>query len=100
MVQQMQEIELNEDNIPSMYILNSKWNTINEGLTVVVNNSTILVHKLNITEEKCNNLAKGITDNTACVVSDRSFNPNSLIGPAGTSTVNLVSTDTSEKINE
>ena len=97
MIQQMQEIELNEHGIPSPYILNSKWNNINKGLIAAVNDPTILLDKFTITEEKCNDLVKGITDSMACVVSDKSFNQNSPIGPAGTSTAILAPTDTSER---
>ena len=101
MVQQMQEIEINDDDIPSIYIyiyiLNSAWNNINEGLTTAVNDPSVLLEKFDIIEEKCNNLVKGITEGTACVISDKYFNPNSPIGPTGTSTVILAPIGTSEK---
>ena len=77
--------------------MSSVWNDINKDLTAAVNDPSILLDKLDITEEKCNNLAKGITDGTACVISDGFFNPNSPIGPAGTSAVILAPSDTSEK---
>ena len=97
MIQQMQEIKLNNDDISSPYILNSECDNINDGTTAAVNNPTILLDKLTITEEKYNDLAKGITDGASCIVSDISFNPNSPIGPIGTSAVILAPTDTSER---
>ena len=93
----MQEIEINDDNIPSLYTLSSAWNSINEGLTATVNDPLIFLDKFEILEEKYNNLAEGIADRTSYVVSDRFFDPNSPKGPAGTSAVILAPTDTNEK---
>ena len=97
MIQQIQEIEINDDDILSLYILNSVWNNINKGLIAAVNDLSILLDKLNITEEKYNKFAKGITDGTACIVSDESFNPNTPIDLTRISTIILIPTDTSEK---
>ena len=94
---EMQEIDPNEEDILPLYESSSEWESIEEGLTAAVNDPSILLDKFSITEEQCNNLAKGINEGTASVVSDGSFKKNSLIGPAGTSAVILSPTDTSNK---
>ena len=83
--------------VPSLFLFSCKWDSTNKDLTDAVNNPLILLDKYNIIEEKCNKLEKGITDGTACVVSDGSFNPKSPIGPAGTSAVILAPSETSER---
>ena len=77
MIEHMQEIELKDNDISFLFILHSKWENINEALIAAGNNPVILLDEFSITEEKCNNLAQGIADGTACVVSDGSFNQNS-----------------------
>ena len=94
-IYQIRQVVPNEE-VPYLFPFSSAWNTIKEGLTEAVNDPSILLDKYNISEEKCNNLAKGITEETACVVSDGSFNPKSSIGPAGTSSVILAPSETSE----
>ena len=94
---EMQEIVPNDEDILPLYKSSSEWESIEEGLTAAVNDPSILLDKFSITEEQCNNLAKGINEGTASVVSDGSFKKNSLIGPAGTSAAILSPTDTSNK---
>ena len=95
--QWMQDIVPNDEDIPSLFEPSSEWSSIEEGLTAAINDPSILLDKFSISEEKCNNLAKGINEGTASVVSDGSFKRESPMGPAGTSAVILSPTDTSNK---
>ncbi len=80
-----------------MFESSSEWSSIEEGLTAAINDPSILLDKFSISEEKCNNLAKGINEGTASVVSDGSFKRETAIGPAGTSAVILSPNDNSNK---
>ena len=93
----MQDIVPHDEDIPSLFKLSSEWNSIEEGLTAAINDPLILLDKFSISEEKCNNLAKGINEGTASVVSDGSFKRETAIGPAGTSAVILSPNDNSNK---
>ena len=88
-VLKMQEVEPNQEDIPPLYEQSSEWNSIEESLKAAINDPSILLDKFSISEERCNNLAKGINEGTASVVSDGSFKRESPIGPAGTSAVIL-----------
>ena len=70
---EMQDIVPNDKDIPSLFELSSEWDSIEEGLTAAINDPSILLDKFSISKEKCNNLAKGINEGTASVVSDGSF---------------------------
>ena len=63
-----------------------------------VEDPTILLHKYHLPSDECHALVDGIVAGTPRIVSDGSFNPESLMGPTGTSAVVLApSTECSGK---
>ena len=58
-------------------------------MDTAVDDPTILLDQYHLPSDGCLALVAGIVSGTASIVSDGSFNPESLIGPAGTSAVVL-----------
>ena len=67
----------------------SLWTSLADGMDSAVEDSTILLHKYHLPSDECHALVDGVVAGTASIVSDGSFNPESSIGPAGTSDVVL-----------
>ena len=58
-------------------------------MDTAVDDSTILLDLYHLPPDSGLALFNGIVEGTACIVSDGSFNPDSSLGPASTSTVVL-----------
>ena len=67
----------------------SVWTSLSDGMDTAIEDPTILLDKYHLPLDGCLTLVAGIVARTASIVSDGSFNPESLIGPAGTSAVVL-----------
>ena len=67
----------------------SLWTSLSDGMDSAVEDPTILLDKYQLPSDECRALVDGIVAGTASIVSDGSFNPESLTGPAGTSAVIL-----------
>ena len=67
----------------------SLWTSLSDGMDSAVEDPTILLHKYNLPSDDCHALVDGIIAGTVSIVSDGSFNPESLMGPTGTSAIVL-----------
>ena len=67
----------------------SLWTSLADGMDSAVEDPTILLHKYHLPSDECHALVDGIVAGTASIVSDGSFNPESMMGPTGTSAVVL-----------
>ena len=67
----------------------SLWTSLSDGMDSAVEDPTILLHNYHLPSDECHALVDGILAGTASIVSDGSFNPESLMGPTGTSAVVL-----------
>ena len=65
------------------------WSNLQEGFDYTIANPTILLVKFFLLEDMFQTLVKGISNGTASIVSECSFNCASLIGPVDTSAVIL-----------
>ena len=65
------------------------WDSLVDGLNSAVDDPTILLDQYHLPPDGELALVNGIVEDTACIVSDGSFNPDSSLGPAGTSAVVL-----------
>ena len=61
------------------------WNSLTDRLDTAVNDPTILIDQYHLPPDSGIVLVNGIVEGIACIVSDGSFNPDSSLGPAGTS---------------
>ena len=76
----------------------SLWISLSDRMDTAVEDPTILLDRFCLPADGCLALVVGIAAGTASIASDGSFNPESLIGPAGTSAVVLApSTECSAK---
>lgn len=73
------------------------WSSLKDGLDAGKSDDTILLDKYELPQDNCVRLATGIIQGTASIVSDGSFNPDSPIGPTGTSVVVLTHSIDCEK---
>ena len=77
----------------------SLWTSLSDGMDTAVEDPTILLNRFCLSADGCLALVAGIAAGIASIASDRSFNPESLIGPAGTSAILLApSTKCSTKV--
>ena len=67
----------------------SVWTSLSDGIDTAVEDPTTLLDQFHLPTDNCLALVAGIAAGTVSIVSDGSFNPESLIGPAGTSAVVL-----------
>ena len=65
------------------------WTSLLDGMDTAVEHPTILLNQKHLPADGCLALVAGIVAGTTSIVSDGSFNLESLIGPAGTSAVVL-----------
>ena len=70
------------DNAPA-------WTSLSDGMDMAIEDPTILLDQYQLPTDDCLALVEGIVTETASIVSDGFFKEESLIGPAGTSTVVL-----------
>ena len=66
---------------------NYAWSNLQKGFNYAIIDPTILLDKFVLSEDMCQALVERISNDTASVISDGSFNRDSPIGPVGTSTV-------------
>ena len=76
-------------NLLSDFEDESLWTSLVDGMDSAVEDPTILLHKYRLPSDECHALVDGIVAGTASIVSDGSFNPESVMGPTGTSAVVL-----------
>ena len=67
----------------------SAWASLSDRLDTAIDDPTILLDGYQFPVDGCHVLVNGIVQGTACIVSDGSFNPDSLLNPTGTSAVVL-----------
>ena len=67
------------------------WESLADGLSTAVEDSIILLDWYQLPFNIYLNLVNGIVQGTVCIVSNGSFNPDTPVGPAGTSTIILAS---------
>ena len=67
----------------------SSWDSLSDGLDTAVDDPTILLDWYQLFADDCLALMNGIVQETAGIVSDGAFNPDSSLGPTGTSAVVL-----------
>lgn len=67
----------------------SLWTTHSDGMDSVVEDPNILLHNYQLPSDDCRALVDGIVAGTASIVIDGSFNPESSMGPTGTSAIVL-----------
>ena len=72
----------------------TKWNSIEDGLEAAVKDKIILLYKYIIPSDNYEALVVGIFVGSVCIVSDRSFDIDSSVGPTGTSAVILTPSTT------
>ena len=84
-----ESVLLSAVNSPSNFEANSEWSTLPEGFDYASNDQTILLDKFILPEDMCSSLVDSIRSGTASIVSDGSYEANSSIGKAGTSSVIL-----------
>ena len=65
------------------------WDSLSNGLDIAVNDPAILLDQYQLPIDGGLTLVNGIVKGTECIVSDGSFNPDSSLGPVGTSAVVL-----------
>ena len=63
------------------------WVDLKDGFNKAGKDPTVLLDKVLLPDNNCQAFCRGITNGTASVVSDGSFNPSSTMGPVGTSGV-------------
>ena len=68
----------------------SAWTSLSDGMDTAIEDLTILLDQYHLPLDGCLALVTGIVAKTPSIVSDGSFNPESMIGPAGTSAVLLL----------
>ena len=74
-------------NLVSNFDNASAWTSLSDGMNTAIEDHTILLNQYHLPLDGCLALVAGIIAGTASIVSNGSFNPESLIGPAGTSAV-------------
>ena len=67
----------------------SAWTSLSDGMDTAIEDPTILLDQYHLPCDGCLALVADIVAGTVSIVSDGSFNPESLIGQAGTSAVVL-----------
>ena len=65
------------------------WDSLADGFDSAVSDPTILLDQYHLPSDGGLAIVNGIVEGTDCIVSDGSFNPDSSLGPAGTSAVVL-----------
>ena len=70
-------------NLASDFEDASAWISLADGMDTAIEDPTILLDQYHLPLDGCLALVAGIVAGTASIVSDGSFNPESLIGPAG-----------------
>ena len=76
-------------NLVSNFEDTSAWTSLLDGMDTDIEDPTILLDQYHLPLDSCLALMVSIVAGTANIVSDGSFNPESLVGPAGTSAVVL-----------
>ena len=77
-------------NLVSDFDNASAWTSLSDGMDTAIEDLTILLDQYQFPLDGCLALVTGIVAKTPSIVSDGSFNPESMIGPAGTSAVLLL----------
>ena len=90
-VQVLQFNLLPPTNFLSDFEDDSAWSTLSKGFDTAINDPIILLDKYIPSDDHCNDLVESIRLDTASIVLDESFNPASLLGPAGSSAVIIAS---------
>ena len=76
-------------NDQSVFDNNDDWDSLEEDLDAAVLDDTIFLDKYYIPSDNCEALVAGIVAGMACIVSNRSFETDLSVGPAGTLAVVL-----------
>ena len=85
-------------NLLSDFEDSSLWTSLSMGMDSTVEVPTVLLDQVRLPSDGCLALVAGIAAGTASIVSDGSFNSESVMGPTGTSAIVLApSTECSAK---
>ena len=74
-------------NLVSDFDNATAWTSLSDGMNTAIEGPTLLLDQYQLPLDDCLALVAGIVAGTASIVSNGSFDPESLIGPAGTSVV-------------